>query len=165
MILFPIAQLFYALPHTGAYCLSPLSRGIRRDSSSTCLGESSRRPRNSRYENEGGRGEEQYWEKYSGGSKEERELKDMSFPQETDGDYEETSIARYDDDDEEDFGDYYEDYPDDYPDEVADPGNFWSNPTGGMDRPIQSRRRQGSARQPRPRGYATENRRRPPARR
>lgn len=165
IILFLILQLIYSSPHAEAYIPRSLSRGIRIDSPRTSLSES-RRPIQSEYNNESGRGEEMYWEKYSGGNKEERELKEMSYPQETDEDDAETRIARYGDDDEEYFDSYDDEYPDDYfddsLDEVNDPGNFWSNPTGGMDRPVQSRR---SPRQRRSRGYAAEGRRRPPVRR
>lgn len=111
-----------------------------------------------------------YYERYSGGSREERELKGMSLPKNIDEDFDETSgIARYGDDDEDDIEDYDDeyldeyddDYDDDYSDEEADPGNFWSNPSGRMDRPIPARRRQGSIRQPRPRGFAADGRRSP----
>ncbi|CAJ1943082.1 unnamed protein product [Cylindrotheca closterium] len=157
-----------------AFIPSSLSRAGRsriHSSSRTCLSES-RRPINSRYSDEGAKEEDRYWEEYPAGSKEEIELNEMSLPKDMDEYYDETSsIARYGDDDdyeeviENNEDRYFDKYDDDYSDEEADPGNFWSNPSGGVDRPIPSRRRQGSLQQPRPRGYSAEGKRRPPARR
>lgn len=106
--------------------------------------------------------EESYWEKYSGGSKEEMELKRMADEQYEEDDYYGGKMERYEDDDYDDDIEYeYEDEA--YEKESPDPGNFWSNPSGRMDRPIPMSNRRPVRRSPN--SNSEEMRRRPPKKR
>lgn len=117
--------------------------------------------------------DEMYWEKYSGGSKEEQELKRMAYLQQNEDSYYGGKMNPYRFENDEDYfedekgledKDYYdgEEYElEEDEDELPDPGNYWSNPKGGMDRPVRTQPR--TNRVPNSKGFVAERRRRPPA--
>jgi hypothetical protein len=108
-----------------------------------------------------------YWEKYSGGSKEEKELKRMSYEQEEEDAYYggKSEKNRYieEDDYDDDFEDEYDEEEDEEDENgIPDPGNYWSNPSRRMDRPIPMKNRRRSRQSPN--SNSAEPRRRPPSR-
>ena len=96
--------------------------------------------------------EEMYWEKYSGTRYRDQELSDIGYPEKDSllkngGDiqkypedyYYDDESTYYEDDDNDDDDDYNDDE-----DGEPEPGNFWSNPSGRMDRAIPRRKRERS---------------------
>jgi hypothetical protein len=106
-----------------------------------------------------------YWEKYSGGSKEETELKRMSYEQEEEDAYYGGKMEKRRYNEEDEYDDDFEDEYDEEEDEngTPDPGNYWSNPSRRMDRPVAMKNRPRSRQSPN--SSSPEPRRRPPSRR
>eukprot|EP00980_Cylindrotheca_fusiformis_P015218 scaffold4222_cov115-Cylindrotheca_fusiformis.AAC.14 len=122
-----------------------------------------RRLHSSRMDSEDG-----YWAKYSGGSKEEMELRRMAYDPPEEDDFYGGQMERYRYDDDDYVDDFEAEYDDEfdseaYDDDIPEPGSYWSNPSGTMDRPIPKRNRPPS------RQFQDSNsarfRQRPPSRR